>query len=431
MEPDHVDLTSGSTGPRYIFFDNLRFLFVCFVVLQHAGMAYSWSDWWPVVDDSSIFVTSLVALFDGFLMPALFYIAGYFAIPSIAKKTISTFVFGKFKRLGALWLVCILFVCPMLPLIYHYTRDGLRLTSSYAVIWLRLMGNAIRFDIGMMLPMNQLMQNDLFYQRYMWFIALLIAFFLIFALVYRLKPGWFESMDQELILKKASIRSTLKTILTIGLLTFSGSTALIVLMFSVTSGGTNPESWFTLGNFVQFRVSRIFLHSTYFILGILTYKRNWIQSGKFPGRLNIWMISFLLTFIAYFSSILLVKTSSGTQAQLFGLVAWFWLNFFTISALGLSMALALKYWNRSTALNRNLASNSYNLYLTHYVFVLGFQLFFIQVQQMPVGFKYLAVSTLALFCGYLVSQFLIKPFPKITVAAVAGIFAAMMMMLRI
>ncbi len=414
---------SGSSQ-RFVFFDNLRFIFVVGVVLQHAGMAYSWSDWWPVTDGSSILAAGLVGFFDGFLMPSLFFIAGYFAIPSIRKKSISAFIKGKFKRLGIPWLVCTLFIGPVLPLIYHYTRSGLRLTTGYLETWISLMGNALQLDIGILPPMKHLMQNDLFYQRYMWFISLLIVFFLVFALVYRLRPEWFNIVAPQLA-GQTGIGSTLKLFFMIGMVTFVGSTILIGFMFMTVSGVSNPESWFTLGNLVQFRVSRIFLHAAYFIIGILAFKRGWVQSGRFPGHQATWTISFILSFFAYYASMFLIKSVSGDHEKLLGMVFWLFLNFFTISALGLSSSLAYKYWNRQTPLNRNLTANSYNLYLAHYIFVLGFQLLLVQFFQIPVIFKYVLVSAGAVYCGYLVSRFLIKPHPWLTIAAATIGFTGM------
>jgi Acyltransferase family len=285
---------------RVTFFDNLRYLFVFGVVLQHASMAYIYSTWWPVADESSIFVSIFTGFFDGFLMPSLFFISGYFAIPSIRKRTISQFIYEKLRRLAIPWLVCTLFIGPILPLVYHYTRNGLILSISYWRTWLAVMNNAVSFDFRILPPMGQVMQNDLFYQRYMWFIGLLIAFFLIFSFIYSIKKSWFEPMDLAFKAVMPSILTTVKMMLTIGIITFLGSTLIIGIMFAFSAGVTDPESWFTLGNIVQFRVSRIFLHVAYFVLGILTFKRKWIERGKFPGHSKTWLIAFVVVLFAYY-----------------------------------------------------------------------------------------------------------------------------------
>ena len=108
---------------RVIFFDNLRWLLVICVLLQHSANAYSKLEWWPVEDNfTSLIVDGLRAFIDAFAMPLLFYIAGYFAIPTIDQKGVAVFLEGKLKRLGIPWLICIMAICPILPFIDHYTR---------------------------------------------------------------------------------------------------------------------------------------------------------------------------------------------------------------------------------------------------------------------------------------------------------------------
>ena len=411
--------------PRLIFFDNLRTLLVSGVVFQHAGMAYIWSDWWPVTDDSSIIIACLVAFFDGFLMPSLFFIAGLFAVPSIRKTSISHFLRAKAKRLLIPWLVCNLFICPLLPLIYHYTRNGFTLVSGYGRIWLKLMGNALRFDTGIMPPMDLVMQNDLFYQRYMWFIGLLAAFFAIFSLVYRIKKEWFIPDETPATPARPNGFLTVKIALGIGCLTFLGSTCLIGLMFYLCPTVSNPESWFTFGSIVQFRVSRIFLHTAYFILGIIAYKKNFFKTGRLPGNHATWILLFLFVTIGFYVSLFLMQMASGDIEKWYGLIHWFFLNFFTVSALGLCISTACRHLDRQTAWSRALAADSYYLYLSHYGLVLFFQLLSTRFTQIPVMLKFTIVSSLTLITASFFSRYLIRPYPKLTIASVGIVFLLM------
>jgi fucose 4-O-acetylase-like acetyltransferase len=156
-------------------------------VLEHSSNAFRNLIWWPVADgNTSIIAEWLGAFTDAFAMPLLFFIAGYFAVPVIRKKGVAAFLKGKLRRLGIPWLICILAICPIVPLIYHYTRDNFVITTSYWSLWTDLMANAADFNIGTILSMNELMQNNLFYQRYMWFLSLLILFFFVFSAVYSL-----------------------------------------------------------------------------------------------------------------------------------------------------------------------------------------------------------------------------------------------------
>lgn len=376
-----MNMPADGNKNRLVFFDNLRFLFVLFVVLQHSGNAYTNLQWWPVVDaNTNIAVEYLNAFIDAFAMPLLFYIAGYFAVPVINKRGATAFLCGKLKRLGVPWLICILTICPIVPLIYHYTRDKFTVSSSYWDLWVELMGNAAEFDIGIILSMNGLMETNQFYQRYMWFVSVLLLFFIIFSAVYGLRRNWFNSFDQCAIPKTPSVLRTICILLAVGLLTFLGSSMIIQAMLSLVTNLSTPEPLFTLGNVVQFRPSRIFLFIVYFIFGILTFKYKWIERNKFPGHLPTWIVSFVIILISFFyARDLMLHGPENLKQFLAPMMFWFFLNFLTISTLGLSISLALKYWNRPTAKNQNLASNSYNMYLAHYLFVIVFQLVFLRL----------------------------------------------------
>ena len=412
---------------RLVFFDNLRFLFVLGVVLQHSSNAYNGMIWWPVADHTpSIPAEWVNAFIDAFAMPLLFYIAGYFAVPTMNKKGAAAFLKGKLKRLGIPWLICILAVCPVIPLVYHYTRDNFTLSTDYWRLWTDLIKNAADFNIGIILSMNELMQNNQFYQRYMWFLSLLLLFFFIFSAIYCLKKSWFDASDLPLKPETSSVLSTLKIMAVVGLLTFICSSVMINAMFFLVPKLSNPEPFFTLGNIIQFRPSRIFLFVIYFIFGILTFKNKWIERGKFPGHLFTWLVSFVVVLIAFFYARNLMLNGSADIKKFLGPVFfWFCLNFLTITTLGLAASLALKYWNRPAAVNQNLASNSYNIYLSHYLFVIVFQLILLTVSEMSGSLKFVLVSTISILCSYVVCEFLIKPFPRGTAAAVFVLFILM------
>lgn len=229
------------------------------------------------------------------------------------------------------------------------------------------MKNAAEFNIGIIFSMNELMQNNQFYQRYMWFLSLLLLFFFVFSAIYSLNRSWFNSINQPVTPEAPSVLSTLKILVVVGFLTFFCSFIMIGTMFFLAPKLSNPEPFFTLANVIQFRPSRLFLFIIYFALGILTFKRKWIERGKFPGHFLTWLISFVIILIAFFYARNLMLNRPEDLKKIFGPVFFFFLNFLTISTLGLSTLLALKYWNRPTALNQNLASNSYNIYLSHYI----------------------------------------------------------------
>jgi peptidoglycan/LPS O-acetylase OafA/YrhL len=81
--------------PRLPFLDNLRAFAIVMVVILHASITYMVAapEWWYVLDpDRSAFFTALVLLVDVPTMPALFFVAGYFAIPSLRRRGTRGFV---------------------------------------------------------------------------------------------------------------------------------------------------------------------------------------------------------------------------------------------------------------------------------------------------------------------------------------------------
>jgi hypothetical protein len=416
---------------RVTFYDNLRWLFVLFVILEHSSNAYTNLIWWPVADkDTSIIAGWISAFSDAFAMPLLFYIAGYFAIPSIEKKGALSFLKGKLRRLGIPWLVCILTICPILPLIFHFTRNGLSLSISYGELWVVLFKNAADFNIGLIVSMNELMINNQFYQRYMWFLSLLLLFFFVFSLMYTYKKTWFYRDDQPILSESPSVPSTLKFLFGIGFLTTTCSFLTVGAILAFGPKSSNPEPLFTLGNIIQFRPSRLFFFIIYFGLGLVTYRNKWIERGKFPGHFKTWAISCICLLIVYLLVHNQILDGPDDLKEMYGAVFFFILNFLTIATLGIFTSIGVRYWNRPTTFNRKMASNSYDMYLSHYIFVLLFQLILFTLPGFPGLLKFGLVSALSIICAYAVSQYFIKPFPRLSIMASVTILIAMVLLIR-
>jgi glucans biosynthesis protein C len=428
----NVTTEKNPSSDRVVFFDNLRLFFVGCVVLQHAANGYLGLDWWPVSESEvSIVVNGLAAIFDAFTMPLLFYIAGYFAIPVIERKGVKLFLFRKLKRLGVPWIVVSLTICPILPLVYHYTRNGFSLKMGYWEMTLELFRNAAKLDVGIIPSMNDLMATNRFYQRYMWFLSLLILFFVIFAALYGLRKRWFQRVDESVRPASRSALSTLGFMLSVALLTSLLSFGVIGLMFALNPGLTNPEPLFTLGNIIQFRPSRLPLFVIYFALGILTYRNRWIARDRFPGHLKTWLICFIVFLLPYLVAHYQVRFGPKDLRELYGAVFFLLSNILAIASLGLFTSIAMRYWHRPTPINRMLAANSYYLYLSHYPYVIAFQLLLIGLGSVPGLIKFIIVSALSSVSAVVTSQFLIRPHPKLSIVMAIGLFVLMALVLRV
>ena len=87
--------------PRLYFLDNLRAFVIVMVVVLHASITYMLfaPEWWYVLDpDRSQVFTWLVLVVDVPNMPALFFVAGYFALPSLQRRGLDGFVRAKLVR---------------------------------------------------------------------------------------------------------------------------------------------------------------------------------------------------------------------------------------------------------------------------------------------------------------------------------------------
>ena len=264
----------------------------------------------------------------------------------------------------------------------------------------------------------------------MWFLSLLLLFFFVFSIMYSFKKNWVDRADQPVISASPSVLRTLKLLFGVGFLTTICSFLMIGIIMVFGPKSSNPEPLFTLGNIIQFRPSRLFFFIIYFGMGVITYRNRWIERGKFPGHFKTWVISFIGLLVVYLFAHSLMLNGPNHLRAIYGAIFFFILNFLTITTLGFFTSIAVRYWDRPTAFGGNLASNSYYMYLSHYIFVLVFQLILFAFPEVPGLLKFGLVSALSIICAYIVSQYVIKPFPRISIFATITLFIVMVLVIR-
>ena len=154
---------------RIFFFDNIRYLLVFLVVVFHMTCSYShYTTWWAVNDDNSVFFDYLMRFLNIFLMPVLFFIAGYFTLPSLDRSGTWLFIKKKFIRLGIPWLIGVILVPPIRIYIYEYSRgvEGISLLGNFV----KTIGEAATFRTGLITSYDQ------FNHAHFWFLTLLFSF---------------------------------------------------------------------------------------------------------------------------------------------------------------------------------------------------------------------------------------------------------------
>ena len=383
-----MNQTSETTN-RLVFFDNLRYLMILLVLIFHSGASYgSMVAFWPFHDaNPTELIDIIMILFDVFTMTILFFIAGYFSLPSLQKKGGRRFLEGKFKRLGIPWLVVVVLVLPVLDYIHTYTQSvdsGLQ-PRGYATHWWLSMKRIAELRVGWMNMSEYLDMTEHFYQRYMWFLSLLLLFFVAFWLLYEVRKKWATVSERSVREGTTSNRCIYVTLSLFGLLT-------VLLFASVKFFITSPDP----------------------------SDMGWFSNGKDFGRPWVWG---LICFLLMVATMLVARSMSRAAEPSLGLQFAFVVLYpiWTLSFLGVFTAFAVRRWNRSTPFNRELAANSYNMYLVHYVFVMTLPLLLSNWSDGPVLVKFGIVALLTVLLSYGISRYIVKPYPRLMTIGLAGL----------
>jgi peptidoglycan/LPS O-acetylase OafA/YrhL len=413
-----------SSENRILFLDNIRYLMVLFVIVIHAAVSYTNAGWWLVYDPkaNAIIFTFIFFVIDTFAMPTLFFIAGYFALPNIEKKGTIVFLKDKFTRLGIPWLICVIFVAPVMDYINHYTHGYSSL--SYGQFWLQWLQRATDFQTGFLFPKSPTQFNQFAY----WFISLLLFFFIIFSLIYALKKRLFPSAS-FLSAKTHSAKTMLLIMLFVGLLCPVSVAIRAVIPFPY------PDPWVSVGNILQFQLGRLFMYMIYFALGVWACGRGWFVKVNFPGKPFFWIsICAILCFgfIITTSHLMADMTGDNNLMANFAkidkrilLTFLFYYSFLRVIFLIVFTSFALHYWNRPHWINQTLASNSYDIYLVHMPIVLVFQLLLVNLTGTSSFIKFGIVVFSSIFLSYAIAQYALKDHPRLSVAAVLVVFLVM------
>ena len=417
--------TDDMNKDRLPFFDNLRSLMVLMVLVFHAGASYSSAvSFWPFHDQNpSRFVDILMLLADTFMMSILFFVAGYFALQSARKTSGWGFIKGKFKRIGLPWLLATLLVLPVLDYIHYSLQTSGDAARSYAAHWLSSMQKILEFHVGWIDMNSYLDMSQQFYQRYLWFLSLLLLFFVVFIGLYSLWTRGTENKPPSLNSKTVSKASIYIALVVMG--------SVLILLFALARFTLYPEfmgkGWFSLGNIIQFQIGKFIFYACFFGLGCYACFRNWFYDGLDFGRPWIWGAG---CFLLFGGNIYVMMNLSRAVSPSLGFKLAFVIIYplWTLSFLGFFTMLTLKRWNRTTPLNRSLAGHSYNMYLIHYAIPMTLPVLLSFWMGGPTVLKFLMVALVTVILSYGISRFVLKPHPKLVVIGLIGLSIILVML---
>jgi peptidoglycan/LPS O-acetylase OafA/YrhL len=395
-------------GERLFFFDLVRDVAMVAVVIYHAVAAYaSVAPWWSIHDGVLLVANGVREVFDVFMMPVFFFVAGYFALASYQRRGPWPFLKAKFRELGFPLLLGILVI---IPFVLHRGVEKAASNQAPIPFWKFWFNYLQQFGQVQMRPGPS--EN----QMHFWFLSLLLAFFIAFA-AWRVmaRP---TNAEGTAATTPASAAAILKVLIAVSVLVALASFALLVFVPSV--------AWLQVDLLLEFQVVSIILYVAYFALGIAAYSGQWFSNDKFPGRLSLWIpvgiiltVAFLLLGQGEFSHAATSDRSSPPILLAFALVR----TFLCLAFLATLISLSLRYGSRPSKWVQNLADHSYNIYLVHIFFVVALQDTLMVWQGGPALVKAALVALVALPLSYGASK-LIKRFPYVVVGLVVALFLA-------
>ncbi len=316
---------------RIPWMDNLRTILIFLVVLYHVGGVYEsaglWGWFWIVDDPATMTWVGVVGImFDLFMMPAMFFIAGYLTPPSLDKRTGWGFVKAKIKRLMFPWLIAVFTLIPLYRVIFLYSR-GLPQEN-----WL----NYFHF-------------NNPNSQNWLWFLPLLFVFNLIY-----------------LALEKSGIKFP-----RISMAWMAGISFVLSLGFSYGIGSLLGFRSWTLTPILDFENERLLAHFLFYIAGTMAYRRNLF--AELPKSKTLYIIA---------SSVAWLPMTGHVFARLWPFLApgfsvtplyqLLWFLSFHLSSLVMVYVMVESfrlYVNKTGKLWDVLNRNSYGVYIIHVILV--------------------------------------------------------------
>ena len=314
--------------PRLYFLDNLRAFVIVMVIVLHASITYMASapPWWYVLDpDRSTFFTMLVLVVDVPLMPALFFVAGFFALPSIERRGPGGFLREKVVRLAIPWAFAVVFLAPLATYMTYVSRG---VPTGYLQFWTT--------DFW----------GPMFQQSVYWFLGVLFACFVLLTWVYLASTRLQASAPRV-----EQPRGRL----------FVAFVALTAVGSILASPYFGLDDWQPLSILFVVQPARVAFYAGYFILGIYAERRGWLSATGFRPDLGPWGWGCVLTGLAY-----LTVRMSGTPVTVpeRALAALLFATF-CLTAMMAGLALFQRWVNGAGPAWRTLAANSFGIYYVH------------------------------------------------------------------
>jgi len=320
---------SAPAPPRDHGLDRLRVAVILLVVLLHASLSYMVAPpkWWYVLDpQQSLFFTGLVLVVDVPIMLIMFFLAGYFAYPSLQKRGPGAFLRDKAVRIGIPWVFGTLVLAPPTAYLIYYSRH---FPVTLGAFW--------RTDFW----------GKAYQQSVYWYLGVLFLCFAATAALFAASPR-FAAWRARSVQPSAWLLAGFCLLMT--------ATSLLI------TGHCSFDTW-THNYVLVYQPARMPLYFGYFGLGLLASQQRWFTPGGYRPAPGLWLSLGALSGLAYLVWRLAVPptvTTLGVRT-----VTALLFNGFCFAALLAGVALCQAGSGRERPLWRSQARNAYGIYYLH------------------------------------------------------------------
>ena len=406
---------------RLYFFDSIRYIAIIGVVLFHVAVGYA-----PGAPEFFREATTADGLWSvrntivAFIMLVLFFVAGYFALPSLQGRSHWAFFGRKLRRLGWPWLVGVLFLGPLMPYLGYYSQSFIGLESpGYLSFWWRYISSGFT-TLQLRAAFTA---NPQFHHQHFWFLMALLEIFAAFALGHAAWHRWGPPSRAAGRATSADTAAPVSADVTADAggstpgrsadLTLGAGLVLIGVLSWLVDWLDLPRGQFFF--FFYFSSRMVVEYGGTFLLGVLAYHRRWYRGRPGPGLRLLLSLTVAWVVFHFLQPVMEELRIEALPPR----TLWvFWYVFHKIRVGWWLVALCLvtrRFLNRDTRAHDVLAANSYSVYLLQYPVILVLRLLMLGLDWNAwVKFTIASLGTIAL-C-YLIGEYLIRRAPRRAVA---------------
>jgi surface polysaccharide O-acyltransferase-like enzyme len=360
---------STTKGNRIHWMDNLRTFIIFLVVLYHAGGVYEstggWAFFW-IVDDPATnrLVDLLNAIFSFFVMPTMFFLAGYVTPMSLKNTDGWAFLKSRFRRLIIPWIIAVLTLIPLYKVIFLYSRG---LPQEHWTTY-------FHFSAGNITGMG-----------WLWFLPVLFLFNTLY-----------------LLFSRAGI-----SIPSIPLNGAILGAFLLAIVSSVAVGALLGYGSWTHTPLIDFENQRLLPFFLAYLLGSLSYRQKTFDEK--PKSIWLYIVvastAWIPTLAYIFLGLALISAPGGflISPVLDMLLLWLFFYLAQLFWVYLSIQTFWRYVDRTGRIWNELNRNSYYVYIIH-VIVLGLLALLLLNTTMPSLLKYLTLAVSTFLASNLISS---------------------------